>query len=51
MAPHYYKVVNAYAHEISGWTILSILLHVLTPHSGGMNGDIQYDLSTLTFDH
>ena len=27
MAPQAYKVVSTHAHEISGWTILSRLLH------------------------
>ena len=49
MAPQAYKVVRTHAHEISGWTILSRLLHSRAPHSGGMNGDVQSDLATLAF--
>ena len=44
-----YKVVNTHANEISGWKILSILLHPCDPHIGEMNGDVQSDLSTLAF--
>ena len=29
------------------WTILPRLLHSRDPHQGGMNGDVQYYLSTL----
>ena len=47
MALQAYKVVRTYKHEISGWTILYILLHSRATHLGGMNGDVQYDLSTL----
>ena len=47
MAPQAYKVVSTHAHEISGWTILSRLLHSRAPRLGGMNGDVQYDLATL----
>ena len=46
-----YKVFNTYAHEILGWTILSILIHERIPHLGGMNGDVKYDLSTLAFNN
>ena len=49
MAPQAYKVVSTHAHEISGWTILSRLLHSRAPHIGGINGDVQSDLSTLAF--
>ena len=42
-----YKVVNTHDHYISGWTILSRLLHVNIPHIGDMNGYGQSDLSTL----
>ena len=47
MAPQAYRVVSTHAHDISGWTIISILLHSLPPHLGGMKGDIQSDLATL----
>ena len=47
MAPQAYKVVITHAHEISGWTILSILLHSRVLQLGGMNGDVQSDISTL----
>ena len=49
MTPKAYKVVSTHAHEISGWTILSRLLHSRGPHLGGINGDVQSDLATLAF--
>ena len=51
MAPQAYKIVSTHAHEISGWTILSGLLHLRSPHLGGMNGDVQSDLATLAFEN
>ena len=48
MAPQAYKVLNTHAHEISGCTIVSILIHSRAPHIGGMSGYVQSDLSTLT---
>ena len=51
MAPQYYKVVNTHAHEISGWTILSRLLHARAPHLGVMNGDAQSGLAILAFNN
>ena len=47
MVPKDYKVVNTHAHEISVWTIISILLHSRALHLEGMNGDVQSDLATL----
>ena len=47
MASQAYKVVRTHDHKISVWTILSRLLHSRDPHLGGMNGDVQSDLSTL----
>ena len=49
MEPQAYKVVSTHTHEISGWTILSRLLHSHAPHLGGMNDDVQSDLATLAF--
>ena len=49
MTPQAYEVVSTHAHDISGWTILSRLLHSLASHLGGMNDDIQSDLATLAF--
>ena len=49
MARQAYKVVSTYAHDISGWTIISILIHSRAPHLGGMNGDVQSDLANMTF--
>ena len=49
MSPQAYKIVSTHAHEISGWTILSRLLHSRSPNLGGMKGDIQSDLATLAF--
>ena len=51
MSPQAYKVVSTHAHEISGWTILSRLLHSHDPHIGGMNGDFQSDLDTLALNN
>ena len=51
MAPQAYKFVSTHAHEISGRTILSRIIHSLVPHIGGMNGDFQSDLSTLEFNN
>ena len=49
MEPQAYKIVSTHAHEISGWTILSRIIHSRAPHLGGMNGDVQSYLSTLAF--
>ena len=49
MAPQAYKMFSTHDHEISGWIILSRLLHSPDPRFGGINGDVQYDLSTLAF--
>ena len=49
MAPQAYKIVSTHAHEISGWTILSRLLHSRAPNLGGMNGNVKSDLATLAF--
>ena len=49
MAPQAYKVVSTHSHEISGWKILSRLLHSRAPHLGDMNGDFWSVLDTLTF--
>ena len=49
MAPQDYKVISTHDIEISVWTILSRLIHLRAPHFGGVNGDVQSDLSTLVF--
>ena len=49
MAPQSYKMFSTHAYEISGWNILSRILHSRDPHLGGMNGDVQSDLATLAF--
>ena len=49
IAPQAYKVVSTHAHEISGWTIFSRILRSRAPNIGGINGDIQSDISTLAF--
>ena len=49
MATWAYKVVNTHPHEITVCTILSRLIHSRSPHLGGINGDVQYDLATLAF--
>ena len=51
MKTNAYKIVNNYAHEISGWNILSKLLHVRAPNIGGMNGDVHSELLTLAFNN
>ena len=51
MAPQAYKFFSTHAHEISGWTILSRLLHSRAPHLGGINGSVQSDISTLAFNN
>ena len=51
MAPQAYKVVSTHDNEISGCTIFSIILHSRDPHLGGMNGDVQSDLATLSFNN
>ena len=49
MAPQAYKVVSTHAHKISGWTILSKLLHSRVPLLRWTNGDVHSNLSTLEF--
>ena len=49
MEPQDCKIFSTHAHEISGWIILSRLLHSRAPHLGVMNGDVQSDLATLAF--
>ena len=49
MATQAYKVVNIHAHEISIWTIISILIHAHAPQIGGTNSDVQSNLPTLEF--
>ena len=51
MSPQAYEVVNTHDHEISGWTILSRPLHLRVPNLGGMNGDVQSELSTMAFNN
>ena len=49
MVPQAYMVVSTHANEISGWTIMSRILYSRAPNLGGMNGDVQSDLATMTF--
>ena len=49
MAPQTKNEISTHAHEVSVWTILSILLNEGAPHLGVTNGNIQTDLVTLTF--
>ena len=51
MASQAYKVVRTHYHEISGWTILSRLIHSRSPHLVGMNGNVKSDLATLAFNN
>ena len=46
-----YNVVSTYAHEISGLTILSRILHSRATNLGGTNGDVQSDIATLVFNN
>ena len=45
MEPQAYKVVRTHTHDISGWNIISRLLHSRDPYLVGMNGDVQSDIS------
>ena len=49
MAPQAYKVFSTRSHDILGWNIISRFIHSHAPHLGGMNIDVQSDLSTLLF--
>ena len=49
MAPQAYKFFITHAHDISGWNILSRIIHSCAPYLGGMSGDVQSDLATLAF--
>ena len=51
MAPQAYKVVSTNSHEISGWEILSRLIHSRAPTLGGMNDDVQSDLVDMEFNN
>ena len=51
MAPKAYKFVSTHTHEISGWNILSRLIHSRAPHLVRMNGDVQSDIATLAFNN
>ena len=51
MVPQAYMVVSTHANEISGWTIMSRILYSRAPNLGGMNGDVQSDLATMTFNN
>ena len=51
MANQAYNIVNTHSHEISVRKILSRLLHYCTPHIGGINCDVQYNLATLVFNN
>ena len=49
MATQAYKVVSTHDHEISGWNILSRLLHSRASHIGGINDGVKSDIATLAF--
>ena len=49
MSPQAYKFVITHSHEISGWIIISILIHSCDPHLVGIIGDFKSDLDTLAF--
>ena len=42
-----YKIVSTNYHEISGWKIISRLIHWCAPHLGEMNNYVQSDLFIL----
>ena len=48
IAPQAYKDVNTHANEISSWQISSRTIHQCAPNIGRMNGDIKYDIETLS---
>ena len=47
MSPKAYKVINTHYIEIYGWTIITWILHAYGTHLGGINSNVQSDLSTL----
>ena len=49
IAPQSCKVASTHANEISGWKILSRILHSRAPHISGMNGGVKSDLAILAF--
>ena len=49
MTPQAYKFEITHAHEISGWNIISKLIHASAPNIGGINGGVQSELATLEF--
>ena len=49
MTPHSYKIVSTHAHEISGWTILFILLHSCAPNIVDMDNYVQSNLASMSF--
>ena len=51
MATNAYKVFSTHSHEISGWKILSRLVHSRAPNLGGINGDFQSELATPEFNN
>ena len=51
MEPQAYKIVSTRAREISVCSLLSRLIHSRAPFLGGMNGDVNSDLSTLAFNN
>ena len=51
MAPYSYKFFSTHEHEISGWTILSRIIHLRSTNLGSINGDVQSDIATLAFNN
>ena len=51
IAPQAYNVLNTHDHQISGCKILSRLIHSHVPNVGGIDGDVQYYLTTLSFNN
>ena len=47
MSTQAWKVFTTHAHEISGYKIISRIIHARDPHLGVMNVDIQSDIVTL----
>ena len=51
MVPQAYKTLNSRDYKISGYILLSRVIHVRAPTVGYINGDVQSDISTLTFNN
>ena len=43
MAPQAYKVIATHDNEVSGWKIISRIIHASVPHVVQINDDVQYE--------